>query len=75
MSLYFDCAVSGGGGAGNIHVSSTWHPHLPVLAVGSYSGNKIILYLVKQFLPNLVLSNLAKWRFTDCIWKLFLEPN
>ena len=38
MSLYFDCAVSGGGGAGNIHVSSPWHPNLPYLAVGSYSG-------------------------------------
>ncbi|XP_023345784.1 intraflagellar transport protein 140 homolog [Eurytemora carolleeae] len=40
MSLYFDCAVSGGGGAGNIHVSSTWHPNLPYLAVGSYSEEK-----------------------------------
>ena len=25
MSLYFDCAINSGGGAGNIHVSATWH--------------------------------------------------
>ena len=25
MSLYFDCAINSGGGAGNIHVSAKWH--------------------------------------------------
>ena len=40
MSLYFDCAVHSGGGAGNIHVSATWHPAHPWLAVGSYSEDR-----------------------------------